>query len=200
MRSQVERLRMPFACTIETRRHTGISIGSVSSDVLLQNKNVGELFVTYGALVRESGWWFRPVYTHMCFQVALSGESASTQLTAKGSLAGVNTIVHLKRTFATQDTMADRTFIRITKLVLDVLNKLLQFRRLRSVNLHIILNILARLDVLGWRKEASRHAPQIWLVKRRWWRWRRRRRRSRRVWRSYPVTARVEVGRHRSHW
>lgn len=77
---------------------------------------------------------FRPVHPHMRLQVAFGGECATANFTLKRPFARVCAVVHLKRAFTRQHSVADHALIRIGQFMFDVIDELLQlagFRRFR---------------------------------------------------------------------
>ncbi len=67
-------------------------------------------------------------------------------------------VVHLQRRLAGQDAVADGALVRVAQLRLDVLHQLLQFRRLRLVDLHVLLHRV--LAVLGRQQRRWRAVHQ----------------------------------------
>ena len=117
-------------------------LAGVHTDMLLKNQRVGELLVTNGTLVEHAHRRLGAVHAHVRLQVALGCERAGTDLAAEWALAGVNTVVHLKRTLTAEDAVADRALVRVGKLLLYVLNQLLQLAGLRFGDLHVLLEVL----------------------------------------------------------
>lgn len=63
---------------------------------------------------------------NVSLQVAFGGESPAANLTFKGPLAGVNAVVHLKRTLTAKDAVTEDALVGVCYLFVNILHQLLK--------------------------------------------------------------------------
>lgn len=95
----------------------------VSTNVLLQDQNVGKLLMAYRALVHHSEGWLGSVHAHVSLQVALSGERSATDFALEGPFASMYSVMHLKSRLAAEDSVTHHTLVRISNLLLNILDQ-----------------------------------------------------------------------------
>ena len=66
------------------------------SNVLLEDKGIGELLVTNWTLVKDSKRGLHSVDTHVCLQIPFSSKRPPANLAFERPLPSVSSIVHLQ--------------------------------------------------------------------------------------------------------
>ena len=127
----------------------------MTTDMLLKNEEIRELFMTDRALMHHSEWRFGPVDPHVGLQIAFRREGAPTNFTFEWTFTSMNTVMHLKGALAGENTVTDYALVRIGELVLDIVDQLLQFTGLRFVNFHELLEVVVIVEDVRWKDGGS---------------------------------------------
>lgn len=69
--------------------------------------------------------------SHVCLKISFRGERTTAYFATERPFTGVCPVVHLQSTAATEHTMTDHALVRVTQLVLNVVDQLLQLGCLR---------------------------------------------------------------------
>ena len=127
----------------------------MTTDMLLKNEEIRELFVAHRTLVHHSEWRFGPVDPHVGLQIPFRREGAPANFTLEGAFTSMNTVMHLKGALAGENTVTDYALVRIGELVLDIVDQLLQFTGLRFVDFHELLKVVVIVEDVRWKDGGS---------------------------------------------